>query len=359
MKERMSNLELLRIMAMLMIIALHYMGHGGALENTEHFKLNFIFSNIIESFSIFAVNVYVIISGYFLVESNLNYAKIIKVWLQVFFYSILVYIILVILKVIPFSTKLLMQCLFPLLTNQYWFASAYITLLLIVPFLNFMINALNKIQYRRLLIVSFVFNSLSFGLPINKVITPGGNSLINFIFIYCIAAYIKKYGFFKLNKYIYLIGYICSALIIFLGRMFNYILNLRYADKLLEYNFIFVVLGSICLFLFMKEINIKSVVVNRISKLTFGIYLIHDNNYIRSILYSSILKTQNYYKSTMFIPESILSIIMVFIVCSIIEYIRQYIFKLLMVDNLIDKINFTKVLFLNRNMDSQILDINR
>ena len=68
--KRQANFELLRIVAMLMIIVLHYLNKGELLTayTTDRTVINYA-AHLIEAFCIVAVNCYVLLSGYFLVES--------------------------------------------------------------------------------------------------------------------------------------------------------------------------------------------------------------------------------------------------------------------------------------------------
>lgn len=64
---RQSNVEVLRILSMLMIVCLHIMNHGGLLDTVVPYTVNYYLFYVIEIFSYVAVNVYVLISGYFLI----------------------------------------------------------------------------------------------------------------------------------------------------------------------------------------------------------------------------------------------------------------------------------------------------
>ena len=80
-----------------------------------------------------------------------------------------------------------------------------------------------------------------------------------------------------------------------------------------------------------------------LSNLTFGVYLIHDNSYVREVLYTNILHTRNYFNSNKYFAVAMISILAVFIVCCIIDYIRFLLFKLIII--LCDKLsNKNKVL---------------
>lgn len=334
-KVRKSNFELLRIIAMIMVVTLHYMGHGGALDNTRQFSLNFYYANFVESFSIYAVNLYVLISGYFLCGTDFGYNRVLKIWLQIFFYSTFLWVVLVAVGYIPLSMKALVKVLLPVISNQYSFATAYVVLLLLVPFLNKLINGLDRVQYRRLIITMFVFFVvLGVGFPLSTSIN---SYFLNFVFLYFLAAYFRRFGFVRLNKYVYLAGYVVSSLAIFGGRMLAYRAGSRfYQDMFLDYHFVLVVVGASCLFLFIKEVELQSRLINKISGLTFGVYLIHDNIHVRSILYSRILKTGLIHRTSIFIPASIITITGTFAVYCLIEYARKRAFEVFRIEQRVE-----------------------
>ena len=75
-EKRASNIELLRIIAMFFVVSLHYLGKGGTLlpYGDENFTFNTWFAWLIEAFAYVAVNVYVLIAGYFLVDAKFKMA---------------------------------------------------------------------------------------------------------------------------------------------------------------------------------------------------------------------------------------------------------------------------------------------
>ena len=93
------------------------------------------------------------------------------------------------------------------------------------------------------------------------------------------------------------------------------------------YNNLFVFSGTVSLFMFFSGLYIRSKLINKIAKLTFGIYLIHDNNYVREILYDKILHVDKWIDSNVFIIVAIISIGLIFISCGIIELCRSKIFE--------------------------------
>ena len=104
MKKRMVSIELLRVISMLMVVMLHYLGKGylipaldGAMNATGYVAW------FLESMSAVAVNVYMLISGYFLVESSFKLGRLLNLLCQVIFYSVLVPIVLICLGILPLS----------------------------------------------------------------------------------------------------------------------------------------------------------------------------------------------------------------------------------------------------------------
>ena len=324
--ERQSNLELLRIIAMIMVITVHYVGHGRVLDNVEVFSLNFYVSNLMQAFTTFSVPIYVMISAYFMCEKEFKLKRVFKIWLQVFFYSISIYLLTLVLGLNEFSMLQFIKNILPIICNQYSFVTAYIMLLILSPFLNKVIEVFDKGLYEKLVITLIImFFVLGAGLPIN-VITCSYLSLL--VVIYLITAYIKKYYKLNIKKEYYFFIFLASVMTIFIGRILMYKVGLGFESSIFfAYNNLFVFIGTVSLFMFFSQLYIKSKLINKIAKLTFGIYLIHDNNYVREILYDKILHVDKWIDSNVFIIVAIISIGLIFISCGIIELCRSKIFE--------------------------------
>ena len=88
-KTRMMNLELLRCIAMMMVVALHFLGKGGLLGDLSQKNLGVteMVAWALESVCIVAVNVYMLISGYFLCQSGFKLSRLFQLLMQIWFYS--------------------------------------------------------------------------------------------------------------------------------------------------------------------------------------------------------------------------------------------------------------------------------
>ena len=125
MNKRNSKLELLRIISIFFIVLSHYVVHSGL--NIDNLPLGF--NKIILDICILGnvgTMLFVLISGYFLINSNkVKIKKIIHFWLQVFFYSFFIYLLLLLFNKENFNIKSLFLNMFPITFKRYWFATTY------------------------------------------------------------------------------------------------------------------------------------------------------------------------------------------------------------------------------------------
>lgn len=350
-KSRNSNIEILRIISIIMIIISHYTVHNGVQNYTLPIGFNRFFLEVSTLGNIGTI-IFVLITGFYLYKSeNIKLNKLIKLYLQILFYSGFIYLILVVFNLETFSIKNLIKAIFPITFKEYWFASVYILLYIFHPFINKFLNALNKKEFFKFLLTSiFIFSILS-TITIFSTITVANyyaNELIQFILFYSMGAYIGKYNknVFnnkKLNKIILLI----SVLILCFSVVFFDLISPKISFFMIStyfFNRTSIVSITLAFSLFNFFINKKeknNVFINSISALVFGVYLISDNNYIRNILWSNIFHNANYVNSNLLIPHMIISVSITFIICIIIEYIRKCTiekFYIKYVSNYIDKL---------------------
>ena len=121
-----------------MIIAGHAITHTDIYNNVG--GINFYFVKFFDIIFNVATNVYVVISGYLLCEKTFKIKKVFNLWFQILFYSVIIYLVLIITNQIDFSLTSLVKVLMPISGNQYWFARVYLGLYILSPFLNILIK---------------------------------------------------------------------------------------------------------------------------------------------------------------------------------------------------------------------------
>lgn len=339
--KRNIGLDCLRFISMLMIIFLHYLNRGGLLDIKNTGNIYHIIYYFIEALSIIAVNCYVLISGYFLIKSKFKWKKVLQLWLEILFYSIFIYFIIVVSGLKELDIKGIIKSFFPIITKQYWFINIYLVMYILSPFLNKLINSMSKKEYQKLLLILLICFSIISILPAAYTLDSSrGYGIIWFICLYLIAGYIRIYDIpkkLKLNKNFYfLLLYLIFAIMVAAGMLLldsvsDYLGKENLREKFLQYNNIFVLMESIALFMYFKQLNIKSSklikLIEFIVPLTLAVYLIHEQSQLRTVLYNKILHTEICYHNPYGILIVIGSVLAIFIVCITIEFIRQKILK--------------------------------
>lgn len=355
-KYRDSNIELLRIISMFMIVAHHFSVHGG-FEITSVPFVNNIWLQFLASGGKIGVNVFIIISGYFLISSKkIQTKKVLKLFTQMLFYSLILFLIFVGLKIVPFNIKDLVKCI--LGYPMWWFAKSYLALYLIHPYINKLLNILDKNEYKKLLLISTLIWSI---LPTLTTISLDDGSLIWFIYVYSLGAYLKKFPikyevstgkYFFITLTLYLLTFISVFIFYFIGTSISIIgQHTTYLYRMVSLPSVLI---SIFLFLSFTKIKINSNnIINIISSSTFGIYLIHDFSYVRHFLWLQLFKNASYSYSWKLIPYSLVVIVIVFFFSSILELIRIYIFERNYLKLLEKFSNYIDNIF-NRIVDSNI-----
>lgn len=297
--KRQANYELLRIIAMLMVVTLHYLNHTGALLTLgEGVNAKRLIGTLLESFSIVAVNVYVLISGYFLVEAGFKVKRLLSLICQILFYAILIPLIMMGAGMFLPSGEngiyRLAQYILPIETEHYWFATSYVLLYLFTPVLNAAVRSMNKRQLQitigGLLILFSGIKSIS---PIQFATDRFGYDFGWFLCVYLIAAYIRLYGiaFFSRAGRAAVCYAGCGALTFCITGVV-YCLNARtgalayYFTVSFHYNYVLCLIGAVALFYAFGHLRIPggkvSGIICALSPLTFGVYLFHEHIDIRN-----------------------------------------------------------------------------
>lgn len=332
-KVRDSSIELLRIIAMIMIVSCHFASHGGFSFDIKSLSAPRLWWNFIEMGGDLGVDIFVLISGYFLVTSKgnvFNLNRILKFWGQVFVYSIAIYFIFGVIGIQEFGLASSIKALFPITFNSWWFASTYFVLYLVHPFINMLLQRLDKKTYQTLIAMQLILWCL---IPTFTSSNYQSNSLLWFVTLYSVAGYIRLFG---LNPRFTTKSYIGFSLLFSALRYLSCITLMALGTKipfaashsLLFYNqqSVLTFLSALSLFMVFEKWNIGYIKwINIVASATFGVYLIHDNDIIRNSLWHEIFKNAQYQDSMFLIPYSIIVVAIVYIICTLIDLLRQHV----------------------------------
>ncbi len=353
--NREASFELLRIIAMCMIIALHYLSKGEVLvplnaSGSEGMNAAAVAAWIVEALCLPAVNVYILISGYFGVKSSFRMSKLARLWGTVIFYSVAITVILGLsghmttaqgaVDIAELTVYDWMNVVFPIVTQEYWFITAYVILYLFMPFLNAGMEKLDQKVFRHILIALFaIFSVAKSVLPMNLPTDEQGYDVLWFVCLYLLGGYVGKYGcrLFE-NKVLSAAVYVASALgmvgLAFAAR-YLYLSKGILADFVLTnhfytYNHVFCVTAAIGLFGMFTGLHIRraqlSAGICRVASCTMAVYLIHEQLYMR-YLWPTWFSVQEQAGKWTFLPHMLMTVVCVFAVCVLMELIRKGVAK--------------------------------
>ena len=287
---RNSNIELLRIVSMLMVVVLHFNNNGantGIVNMPEVLTERLSWGFLVESLCLVAVNCFVLISGYFSIK--LKVRSLLKFYLQCFIIGLFSYLFYIGLSggfytwqsaEGLFTMKILIERLLAFTHNGWWFVVSYVGLMLLSPLLNSAVDNMTRKRFLHSLIL-FSIVILYLGWYQKVEVTNYGNSLISFIWIYLLGRYIGKHVQIEsIRKYrwLWLAGYLISALALFGMIMLRYHFSIEMHYPL-DYNNPFVVVAAMMLLLFFLSFSFRSKVINGIASSVFAAYLIQESCY--------------------------------------------------------------------------------
>ncbi len=287
-KVRESSMELLRIVAMSMIIIYHFVVHGSEFSlDADHIGLKV-------SFVLYGVNLFVMISGYYGIRMrwrsflSLMVTVVFFVFFNVFgkmvgsfyyhgFHSSYLFMLRDMLTA-PFK--------------GYWFISCYIVLFLLAPLLNIGLKHASAVQLRTIVIILSCY--CLYGGIIRDYAIEIGYTVIQFVLLYIVGYWIRIDHPCSRIPACCLVAIATACSLINGTPIFTWILG----DHLgMGYSFsyinVFYFIGSIAIFLLFTRFTFHSRIVNSVAMASLGCYLLQDGWLGREVY----LFQQNYYQS--------------------------------------------------------------
>lgn len=341
-KNRVVSIELLRILSMMMVVMLHYLSKGELLTPlTEEFGPGAYIAWLLEAFSIVAVNVYMLISGYFLVETGFKPGRLARLICQVLFYSILIPPVLLAAGILDpgeLSVYRLLQYLLPNQMIHYWFITAYVIMYLLSPVLAAGARQLSQKQLGLTIILLLCFFSVSKSmLPVKLEIDNAGYDGLWFVCVFLVAAYMRLYGipFLQKGKRAALC-YLGGCVLIYgltLGVRMVYLKTGRLGHFIhapYDYNHILNLFAAISLFYAFSDWKLSGEkfmgrVILRVAPYTLGVYLLHEHIELRS-LWPFWLGAASEYSPWALAPRAVGSVALVFAVGILVDMARGALF---------------------------------
>lgn len=333
---RQSNFELLRIFCMIGIVLFHSLFHGN--YNTDLCTVNNAFIKYMQFAGEVGVDVFVLITGYFLSNKekiNFNLQKLGYLFSVMSFYNSAIYTINS-LCYSNFSVFIFLQNI--ALPWNWWFLTIYVMLLFVTPCINYLQCRITNKVYVIILLVGFVilsvFPTIS-GIPFfahNYYLSR----LFVFILLFAIGGYIRFHINKSLNNSYYRFIVISILVIVIVSEI---VITQYFTIKVVNipmfgsnvpyyYDLFYVptIVISVMIFLLFVDIKLKSNVVNYIGLVTLDVYMLHDHPLCREFLWKKLIDLHSFQNEWYFFPLLMLIVICLYVVCSIVGYLRYRLF---------------------------------
>lgn len=319
---------------MLLIVAHHYVVNSGVIRlvdnsiSTGDNLCNALFYSIFGAWGKTGINCFVLITGYFTCKSTITLRKFLKLFLWVITYSITITLLFTVCGYHPEGLLKMWLNRIPLLNITDGFTSCFLVFYLCIPFLNALISHLNKKQHLYLIWLLLFIYTLHGSIPKMNV---SMNYVSWFSVLYFISSFLRLYPS-KNDSDTRFWGYLTAlswGLSIMSILAFEWIgmrtgkIGHRY-DLISDSNAILALTNGITSFMWFKNLKIKhSKTINTIAMSSFGVLLIHANSdTMRQWLWKDVVNCVGHYDSLHYISYSVGCVIVIYSVCTIIDYIR-------------------------------------
>lgn len=287
--RRDSSIELLRILSVMGVVFLHYnnANRGGGFKYVAAGSIGQYYLFLTETIFICAVNVFVLISAYYLsVAGERKLIKIVELLLQVIIFRVIFYFGSILTTDTFFTKKGFLEAVLP----ADYYVILYLVLYIISPYINLLLKKLDQKTFLNLLITLFVLFSIwtivvdllenVYGRPLYGLSTIGmdgsqyGYTIVNFALLYLIGAYLRKYRI-GISKAKALLGMLISLAVIYAGAVAEELLHFRRIASW-GYNNPFVISMAVFTFLLFRNMSFQSRVINELARAVFTCYLFHE-----------------------------------------------------------------------------------
>lgn len=341
-KVRSSNFELFRIILMIFIIAHHYVVNSGltTLINVQSLDWNILFLQFWGFGGKIAINCFILITGFFMIKGGWRRRKAITLYAEIKFYKILIFLALSVGIYNQPNFNSVVHCIFSVFYAMGYgrsFPEVFLLFYLFVPLINKMLNALNKKEWKYLILLLLFYYSVTYTL-IPSLNFKSIHYLGWFMTLYIIGGYIRMFP----NKYtespkLSFYSSISALVFIFLSILIIDVLiswqivpRGHYYYFAMDSNKLSAVWLSVSIFLYVKTHKIQyNRYINWAAKSTLGILLIHANSdLMRRFLWRDLLNVVGFYKSypELILIHAVVSVIGIYLVCLFLDKGREYFF---------------------------------
>lgn len=342
--NRHYGIDLLKIFAMLMVVMLHVMRHGGITEvlAKDSHSIAYGAEQLLNTFCLCAVNCFVLASGYIMGPRHFKWGRLAKLWGQVAYYSVLMTALSAcFINEGQITSWDWIKAILPISSNQYWFMTMYVALFCTMPLLNHILRSLDKKDLASILLGGFVLLSL-YPTLLGKDLfgTSGGYSYLWFMYLYLVGGFVAVHIDARcLNLWLLSGGGVICAIISLALQVLSSQCHKTFGVGIgywLTYSSSGIFLQAFLLLLLMSRYEHLSPAVERIIRWiapsVFAVYLIHDNMMAKRLVgFAGMFERVAAYETSMMLLAIICSAIAIFVLCVLLDAPRRCLSKFIAV----------------------------
>ena len=344
-EKRWASLDLLRVIAMLDIVMIHFLsqdaGKEGLLNSLEPDNIRFWLLWGLKVFGSVGVDIFAVLSGYLCcTKKTFNNIRIIELLFTYVFYCSTITILFVVFLPNIFNgsvSEILLNCL-PSFKGNYWYITCYFGLFFLMRYLNMITNSLDLKQTKKLLVLLVITYSVIPSLfNVDFFRTNGGLSLVWLVLCYLIGACIRKIDLFKKRSLLLFFCFLSISYMMIVAGVIVYGQRRSYLTG--NTSFIFI-LASIMLLLYFKNKNYENrklrVIYKYLSLASFDVYIIHAHPLIADNIYKKIGISIGLANPVVCVLMVIIIPILIYLICAIIYSVRLLLFKMFRINRLVE-----------------------
>lgn len=323
---------------MLLIIAHHFVVNSGLIAEWEPMLIyplawRTIFLYVFGAWGKYGINCFVLITGYYMCESNTTIEKFFKLLFEILFYNVVIYLIFIKTEHEIFNWGGVFRTFVPIKDISNGFASCYMFFFLMIPFINILIKNLDKKKHLSLML-SLVFMYTILGSL--KQVHVTFNYVTWFIVVYVIASYIRRYDCDLFHNNRFILFCLIVFIMLSIGSIYGNLYYIASTGTVTDVYFYIMDVNKICAigtavfaFLFFRNLRMPyNSIINMLASTCFGVLMIHtSSDAMRAWLWQEVLDVKGHYGAPNLFFFSICSCCLIFLVCAVIDIIRQYVLE--------------------------------
>lgn len=336
--DRIIGVDLAKIVAMLLVVAVHVNGFGLPYVGNNPPGLVYLFlRSFLGAIFCACINIFAISSGFVGIASSFKMSRIIRLWIQVVFTGLAVLVCLDFFTDIDVQINEYLKACIPIAKEEYWYMTAYFMLCFVMPVFNAGIKYLAQNELRNLVLILLGVICLeSFVCSVGALGVEGGYSFEWLLVLYMVGAYIRLYN--PLNKpKLALLGSACVSAMIagwmpLVMQRFTFSTGVH-IPRLFEfsgYTSPFTVIIAVCIFALCLKVRIDSErsrrIVGLLSSTTLGVYLIHVQPMFFQEVFGRCVAKFTVYGGGGYLFTLIFLTCGIYVACTLLDFLRILLF---------------------------------